>query len=71
MKTSPIAYAAELEQAAAATALLDAYPREQQRAAVDALYARYGRPGLDLCHEYENDLYDIEQGDPAAFVLLH
>lgn len=71
MQVSPLTYAAEFEQAATATALLDTYPQWQSYDAVDALYARFGRPGVDLVNEYENDMYDVEQGAPARFVLLH
>jgi len=64
-------YAAELEQTATAWAVLDSYPKWEQREAVDAVYDRFGRPGIDLCHEYENSMYELEQGAPAAFVVFH
>jgi hypothetical protein len=71
MRIPLILFAAEFEQAATATAVLDVYPREQSWDAVDALYDRYGRPGVDLADEYENEIYSIEHGRPVVGVLFH
>lgn len=71
MQTTPLTFAAEVEQTATAWEILDRFPKWESREAVDAMYARFGRPGLDLCHEHENTMYELELGYPADFVIFH
>jgi hypothetical protein len=68
MMTTPLTYAAELEQAATISAFEDQCPGEPQAPTA----ARYGYQGIELMWEYENAIYEIErEGRPAAFVLFH
>ncbi|WP_372672995.1 hypothetical protein [Amycolatopsis kentuckyensis] len=71
MRVSPFVFGVEVEQAATATAVLDAYPRWESRDAVDDLYAQYGRPGLDLVHEYENEPNIADNAVMPLYVVLH
>ena len=76
MKISPLAYAAELEQALTATELMDRVgdaagnPWGDEAQAV--VTERYSQGGCDLPFEYQNDTYLIDyEGHPAHFVLFH
>lgn len=76
MRISPLAYAAELEQALAATELMesvsDAARNPWGAEGHAAVVERYGHGGCDLPFEYQNDTYWIDyEGRPAAFVLFH
>lgn len=69
-------YAAELEQALAATELMesvgDIAGNPWGVEAQDAVAERYGRGGMDLPFEYQNDTYWIDyEGHPAPYVVFH
>jgi hypothetical protein len=74
MQTTPLTYAAELEQAATAAEVLDQASQPGAPWGFDAMtaaVARFGHAGEDLPFEYQNDLYELELGYPAAYVLFH
>lgn len=75
MLIAPTTYAAELEQAIAATEVLDQQPSRPGSPwsfdALTAVVARFGHAGEDLPFEYQNDIYEIECGRAPAFVLFH
>lgn len=74
MQVSPLTFAAQLEQALAATEVLDqaselGYPWGE--AAHAAVFERFGGAGEDLPYDYQNTVYEIEMGYPAPFVVFH
>lgn len=74
MQTTPLTYTAELEQALTATELLDRVSNPAMpwgHAALALVAARFGGAGMDLPFEFQNAVYEIELGYPAAFVLFH
>lgn len=76
MQTTALTYAAELEQALTAVELMesvgDAVQNPWGSEAQDAVAERYGREGMNLPFEYQNDTYWIDyEGYPAAYVLFH
>ncbi|MEU7787686.1 hypothetical protein [Amycolatopsis sp. NPDC049159] len=70
MRIPPIAYAAELEQAATVSACEDQCRSEGYRSGWSTIQA-YGHDGIELMIEYGNGIYEMETGHPAAFVLFH
>jgi hypothetical protein len=74
MMTTPLTYAAELEQALTIVEVLDRMSRPEAPwgdTALDAACERFGATGANLPFEYQNDVFEIENGRPAAFVLFH
>lgn len=74
MQIAPLTFAAEFEQAATAAEVLDQASQPGAPwgfAALTAAFTRFGGAGEDLPFEYQNELYLLEQGHAAAFVLFH
>lgn len=79
MRVSPFVYAAEVEQAAAATAVLDQVTAATvapgratawSDAAMDEVAERYGLDGCELPFDYQNDR-GVGDGRAPLFVVLH
>lgn len=70
MRISPFQFGIEVEQAAAADAILYqggtwSYANES------ALFEQYGRTGWDLAYEYENEPNISDDTVTPLFVVLH
>lgn len=67
MQTTPLTFAAEFEQAATVSAFEDECQGEPQAPTA----RQFGYVGIKLAWEYENEIYEVENGRPAAFILFH
>lgn len=71
MRVSPFVYAAEVEQAATATAVLDSGDTWASSEAVNELFERYSLAGWDLVNEYENEPSIVDDAVTPLFVVFH